>query len=249
MDVLGQQHDEVALNTLKTQEKPLLAAVPDAPVAKPSSLLQRYIDTGDSMFKDAAGQALSKLQGIGNKALDLISSHTVVTNNSPTPNILSNPEKPPENKSTPVYAPIAPHLKNAVELAQQQYPEVKGLLPAVISRESSMASDTSNALNDAGHYGWIAGITKSTWNDLMKRQGQPNVPKLSATMLSTPAGAVQAAAAILAYHSKIYNDAGEVIGTRDPTDTYIKKYNGGGTIFTPTMAEDMANRISYYSKQ
>lgn len=238
--ILQDNADKTAMTALQAQEKPLLAANPD--VTPPSTFLQKFIDTGDTMFKNAAGEAFNKLSAVGNGALNLISSHETVTNNSPAPKMLGETQ-------APVYAPIAPHLKNAVELATTQYPDVKGLLPAVISRESSMASDTTNAALDAGHYGWIAGITKSTWNDLMSRQGQPNVPKLSATMLSTPAGAVQAAAAILSYQSKIYNDAGEVVGTRSPTDTYIQKYNGGGTMFTPSMTDDMTNRIAYYSKQ
>lgn len=77
--ILDQNTDTTALDSLKEQEKPLLAANPDAPVTKPSSLLKRYIDTGQTIFKDAAGIALSTLhsaaQGVRTVTGDVLSNH------------------------------------------------------------------------------------------------------------------------------------------------------------------------------
>lgn len=58
--VLSDNANTVALQTLKTQEKPMLANAPSSTVA-PSSFLQKFIDTGDTVFKDAAGHAMDAL--------------------------------------------------------------------------------------------------------------------------------------------------------------------------------------------
>lgn len=239
-DVLKQANDAAVQSLLQQQEKD--NPVPEGQPA-PSTLFQKYVDTGDSIFKDAAATAwhsiTNKTQALGATINNVLSS-APMTYNAP---ILNN-----ENVTTQ-YQPIAPHLKNPIDLAVTQYPDVKGLLPAVVSRESSMATDTANMKNDAGKYGWIVGLTHDTWNDLMKRQGQVNVPKLDPSMLNTPQGTLQAAAAILSYQSKVYDKNGNIIGTRDPTDVYVNKWNGGGTVFTDSMKEDMANRIKFYSSQ
>ena len=99
--ILSDQANQTAWSTLKTQEKPLLAAAPsDVQVTPPSNLLQKYIDTGASIFKDAAGSALSTLQGAGNKTLDLLSSHQQ-TAPEPSPILKDNDTPFNYNAATP----------------------------------------------------------------------------------------------------------------------------------------------------
>jgi len=75
--ILKTNADNTALAALQTQEKPLLAAQNDSPVTKPSSLLQKYIDTGESVFKDAAGSAMNALSNGGDSFLAAIKAPAV----------------------------------------------------------------------------------------------------------------------------------------------------------------------------
>ena len=73
--ILTDNTNQVALSALQAQEKPMLATAPSSVVA-PSSFLQKYIDTGESLFKDAAGHAMSVLQ---NATAPILASNQTIT--------------------------------------------------------------------------------------------------------------------------------------------------------------------------
>lgn len=74
--ILSDNADQTALTAVKAQEKPMLASLPpNVQVAQPSSLMQKYVDTGDSIFKEAAGHAMNVLNDVGG----LLSSTQTIT--------------------------------------------------------------------------------------------------------------------------------------------------------------------------
>lgn len=68
-----QSNDQVVKPILKAQEDALFSSMPQSTaktLAKPTDLFQKYLDTGETMFKDAAGTALQMLH----KTNDLVAS-------------------------------------------------------------------------------------------------------------------------------------------------------------------------------
>lgn len=89
MTILNGAQAENAQKAIKAQEDDLSKQIPvgTQPItSSPTQLFQKYIDTGDTVFKQAAGQALSHLtslaQGAGNTILDSVSTHVQSTDNN-----------------------------------------------------------------------------------------------------------------------------------------------------------------------
>lgn len=124
MNILQDNENELAMNNLKTEEQPLLASIPDtAHFTKPSSLLQKFVDTGDTIFKDAAGAAFNGIKTVastvGNAALDLVSSHIHVDNT----HVKDNSKDAPEDGSA---HPTIPASSILTRIARNETGSIKG---------------------------------------------------------------------------------------------------------------------------
>ena len=82
---------------------------------------------------------------------------------------------------------VHPDLKNAISLGYQNNSQLpKGLLEALLMKESSMGYNDKNRRKDIGEYAWLGGITKIAKTDLIQNGIVPD--------LSTREGAIDAMA-------------------------------------------------------
>ena len=145
------------------------------------------------------------------------------------------------------------NLAPSIEKARSIYPEVpKGLIEAVLNQESSTGTDTRNWAGDAGHMGWIGGITKTgTYGDMLKNPDIYDVFKKieGSKDLSTVDGAVGVVASILAQHIRRNYD-GHLPNTAEAAlEVYDKFYKSHkGAELTPQQKQNFKKVFNQYSK-
>lgn len=125
--------------------------------------------------------------------------------------------------------PVREKLKSAIDSAYQSTPSTdKGVIEAILMKESSMGTNSSNKNPDIGKYAWLVGFTKIAKQELIRNGFNPD--------LDTPEGAIEAMARYWDLKDDNYDS---------PMDAYNHWYSSGK--LTPEQLQEFGTMVEYYS--
>lgn len=126
------------------------------------------------------------------------------------------------DKSVPVEVRTAPkRLQETINSTYQNNPDLpKGILEAILMKESSMGKDATSTNSSIGAYAYLTGFTKIAKAELIKHNIIPD--------LNTPAGVLKATADYIKITKDIRDESGAVVHTYDNwTKWYNERYSSG----------------------
>lgn len=127
--------------------------------------------------------------------------------------------------------PIKEKLAPAIELAYQSNPTIpRGVIEALLMKESSMGANASNMNPEMGKYAYLVGMTKIAKKELIRNGIVPD--------LNTPAGAIKAAADYWNLQDDKYTT---------PAETYNHWYSSG--TLKPDQLQQFDDMVKYYAKK
>ncbi len=199
------------------------------------------------LIQKAIGAVGAPFKAIGDKALDLVSSHVSYSAPTPPPQMVApKVALPPVIGSLPSgtkVAPLPPQWVEPVKQAYQQYPDIpKGIVEAILHQESSMGSNDTNYNPQIGESAWLAGLTTGAKEEIVRRLGQ--TPDLD-----SQAGTIQAIAAYLSLIRNRHDESGKVVRTvDDPFELYNDYYKtDSGHKLSKKQMKDFKDLVSYYA--
>lgn len=127
--------------------------------------------------------------------------------------------------------PVSEKYKGAIEQAYNSAPTInKGVVEAVLMKESSMGTNAKNKNLAIGKYAYLVGFTRDAKQELIRNGIVPD--------LDTPAGAIKAAAQFWDLRDDKYENA---------TSTYNHHYSSGK--LTPEQLKEFEDMVKYYGSQ
>lgn len=153
--------------------------------------------------------------------------------------------------------PVPDRLKNSFKTVYDLNPDLpKGIMESIAMQESTMGKNLTNQKNDAGKYGYIFGITKSTFNDLLNRKSDPRVKEILSTIkdlknpLATEQEALNFAAKYFKYKNTEYDSNSKIVGyMSDPIAGYWDNYNTVSENNTVDNKNKFATYLEHYKTQ
>lgn len=127
--------------------------------------------------------------------------------------------------------PVKDKLKNAIQQAYVSVPTIpKGVVEAILMKESSMGTNAANRNPDIGRYAYLVGMTKIAKKELIRNGIVPD--------LDTPEGAIKAAAQYWDLQDDKHATSSEV---------YNKWYSSGK--LKPEQLQAFDDMVKYYASK
>lgn len=134
---------------------------------------------------------------------------------------------------------VPPELEVATTSAYATHPELpKGIVEAILQKESSMGTDMRSYNPNIGKYAWLVGFTDIAKQELLRNGFDPD--------LDSPNGAIRAMADYI-YVRQYVRGADAISNNVDPVELYDKSYSSGK--LPPQALETFNDLVQYYASK